>query len=486
MINRTAPTVTVEQAAALMRPHRTKSIRLDRVWPPNEALGLLSQIGGEPNLPPSLDWPTIEFEDGTKASLDFLAQINLEELPEIEARGALPKTGMLYFFALAESNEPLQTYGSDAWRVLYYPGNAADFPSRSVPDDAGWRIDHLHYGETPGSNYRNPESPKGELFPRCTVRFTVIDLWDIPRFSGSDDPRLRPFEDAIAMEPADFDEPNGIPDAIRNFWTRINPFKLQAPKTLKTSQKQPPEARMDVDMSDISDLAYECLSMLRREEGENWYHSKIQLKSSSLPYRVEDAIMLLNEARNEWYENALPLEDVLEHWGESSDTLMQAYDGWKKQAMALTGSVTALGRATKLSPELREKVLNVVEEGRQLRKQAGDYGLHPHLETAFRASLTTLLTDFPGIAEMEPELVAAGNPANQAELNGYLSHCMLGTGDGLQSDLEDDAILLLQLCSDSDGPRFQWWDVGVIRFSINREALRTCDFHLAEAEIEGH
>jgi hypothetical protein len=201
---------------------------------------------------------------------------------------------------------------------------------------------------------------------------------------------------------------------------------------------------------------------------------------------VEDAIMLLNEARNEWYENALPLEDVLEHWGESSDTLMQAYDGWKKQAMALTGSVTALGRATKLSPELREKVLNVVEEGRQLRKQAGDYGLHPHLETAFRASLTTLLTDFPGIAEMEPELVAAGNPANQAELNGYLSHCMLGTGDGLQSDLEDDAILLLQLCSDSDGPRFQWWDVGVIRFSINREALRTCDFHLAEAEIEGH
>ncbi|EJZ17354.1 DUF1963 domain-containing protein, partial [Rhizobium sp. Pop5] len=252
MINRTGPEVTLEQAAAPMRPHRSKTIRLDRVWPPNEALGLWSQIGGRPNLPPTLDWPTIEFEDETTASLDFLAQINLEELPEIEARGAFPKTGMLYFFALAESNEPLQTYGSDAWRVLYYPGNAADFPSRSAPEDAGWRIDHLHYGETPGSNYRNPESPKGELFPRCTVRFTVIDIWDVPRFSGPDDPRLQPFEDAITAEPADLDEPDVVPDAIRNFWKSINPFKSKASKAPEPIRQEPPRAR--VDMSDISDL----------------------------------------------------------------------------------------------------------------------------------------------------------------------------------------------------------------------------------------
>ncbi|AUW43175.1 DUF1963 domain-containing protein [Rhizobium leguminosarum] len=186
-----------------MRPHRSKSIRLDRIWPPNETTELLSQIGGRPNLPPDWVWPTIDFEDGTTASLDFLAQINLEELPDIEARGALPKSGMLYFFALSQSNEPLESYGSDAWRVLYYPDNPADLSSRPAPEDAGWKIDHLDYGQTDASSYRNPDGPRGELFPRCTVRFTVIDVWDLPRFSGRDDPRLRPFEDAICGEPAD-------------------------------------------------------------------------------------------------------------------------------------------------------------------------------------------------------------------------------------------------------------------------------------------
>ncbi|WP_245457559.1 DUF1963 domain-containing protein [Rhizobium leguminosarum] len=63
---------------------------------------------------------------------------------------------------------------------------------------------------------------------------------------------------------------------------------------------------------------------------------------------------------------------------------------------------------------------------------------------------------------------------------------MFGNGKGKQEDLDDDEVLLLQLRSDSDGPRFMWWDVGAIRFWIKREALETCQFHLAEAEIEGH
>ncbi|MBB3918401.1 DUF1963 domain-containing protein [Rhizobium fabae] len=486
MINQMPSPVTLEEAAALMRPHCSKSIRLDRIWPPDQTTRLLSQIGGKPNLPPTLDWPTIDFEDGTTASLDFLAQINLEELPRIEARDALPKSGMLYFFALSQSNEPLQSYDSVAWRVLYYPGNAADLPGRAAPEDAGWMIDNLGYSQTPASQYRNPDAPTGELFPKCTIRFTVIDVWDMPQFSGPDDPRLRPFEDALVEEPAEPERSHGIADVIRDLWKEINPFEPKTEKVPETVRSRAPQNRADIELSDVNELAHECLSMLRAEEQENWYRSRVKLKPESLPYHVEDAVMLLNEVRNGWFENILPIETVLASHGKYSDALLQPYNDWKAKAVALTQDLIAMGRETRLSPEVRGKVLDVLEQNRLLEKEAGAWGSHPDVESALRASLTTLLSDFPGIAEKEPELLAAGDPANELRLRGYLSHRMFGSGDGIQSDLEDDDVLLLQLCSDCDGPRFMWWDLGLIQFRIKREALQAGRFDLAVAEIEGH
>lgn len=447
-------------------------------------------MGGKPNLPPAWDWPTIDFEDGTSASLDFLAQINLEELPNIEARATLPAVGMLYFFALSQSNEPLSSYGSDAWRVLYYPGDAAGLPSRSAPENAGWKIDHLHYGQTPASSYRDPDGPLSELFPRCAVRFTVIDVWDMPRFSGPDDPDLRPFENAIAAKSPSQEPPRGIASSIANLLNSIFPFRPDADEILRSppkfDQQNGAGTRIALGIDDIRSLAYECFSMLRTEEGRNWYQSKIALKSADLPYHSEDAIMLLNEARNRWFENVLPIEVVLNANGQYSDALLQSYSDWKARAIALTRELNGLGRESKLSPDLRGKVSDTLEMHCQLAKQAEGYRLDPHRESAFRAALTSLLTRFPDLAKREPELVTACDPANQVELSGYLSHRIFGNDEGVQSDIDDDEILLLQLGSDSDGPRFQWWDMGAIRFRIKREALQAQQFHLAEAEIEGH
>jgi uncharacterized protein YwqG len=49
-----------------------------------------------------------------------------------------------------------------------------------------------------------------------------------------------------------------------------------------------------------------------------------------------------------------------------------------------------------------------------------------------------------------------------------------------------DPILLLQLGSDSDGPRFQWWDCGALTFWIDREDAKAGRFERAQAEIYGH
>lgn len=53
-----------------------------------------SKIGGTPDLPPGRAWP--EWEDGTPFL--FIAQINLSEIAAYDREGALPHTGMLYFF----------------------------------------------------------------------------------------------------------------------------------------------------------------------------------------------------------------------------------------------------------------------------------------------------------------------------------------------------------------------------------------------------
>ncbi|WP_281040248.1 DUF1963 domain-containing protein [Rhizobium ruizarguesonis] len=92
---------------------------------------------------------------------------------------------------------------------------------------------------------------------------------------------------------------------------------------------------------------------------------------------------------------------------------------------------------------------------------------------------------FRPLKDGAPELVTVGDSANRVELSSYLSHRMFGNGEGVQSDLDDDEVLLLQLCSDSDGPRFECWDLGAICFWMKKEALRAHQFHLAEAEIEG-
>ncbi len=79
-----------------------------------------SKLGGMPDLPPDLAWPTFKIvkklyeeralpEDGI-ISLPFIGQFNLEQLAQYDADHVLPKTGMLYlfFFDLVYS-------GSDDW-----------------------------------------------------------------------------------------------------------------------------------------------------------------------------------------------------------------------------------------------------------------------------------------------------------------------------------------------------------------------------------
>ena len=93
-----------------------------------------SKLGGEPDLPASMDWCTRK----NGRPLSFLAQLNLGEIHEHDVAEELPAEGMLYFFYDA-SNEPGGTpWGydpadGDGWQVIYY-GEGQPLARRAAPE----------------------------------------------------------------------------------------------------------------------------------------------------------------------------------------------------------------------------------------------------------------------------------------------------------------------------------------------------------------
>lgn len=91
-----------------------------------------SKIGGLPNLPNDLEWPTWKSEH-----LAFVAQIDLSEIPVPSAITKLPTSGYLFFFYDKEQS----TAGFDpndrgSWSVLYST-QAPPQTSSQQPSDLG-------------------------------------------------------------------------------------------------------------------------------------------------------------------------------------------------------------------------------------------------------------------------------------------------------------------------------------------------------------
>ncbi|MGF9965735.1 YwqG family protein [Bacillus rhizoplanae] len=86
-----------------------------------------SKMGGCPDLPATLDYPTYK-----EHPLHFVAQVNLAELQAVGMKNDLPQSGMLYFFYFADDEQEAfcKVYGNpnvkEGWRVLYYDGEIDD------------------------------------------------------------------------------------------------------------------------------------------------------------------------------------------------------------------------------------------------------------------------------------------------------------------------------------------------------------------------
>ncbi len=105
-----------------------QSIRLRASQPCEEPV---SRLGGAPNLPPDIEWPTTPDGD----PMAFLAQLDLAALPPIEGMD-LPAKGALFFFNYDEGDH----YGGEPedmalWRVIFTTLDLASIPLRAFPDE---------------------------------------------------------------------------------------------------------------------------------------------------------------------------------------------------------------------------------------------------------------------------------------------------------------------------------------------------------------
>jgi len=95
-----------------------------------------SRMGGVPDLPPSVEWPSWVFpETGKSHSLDFIAQINLKDLANFPCSEDLPKEGMLYFFYdMTNCTWGFDPKDKGSARTIYYSGKAETLERRPLPE----------------------------------------------------------------------------------------------------------------------------------------------------------------------------------------------------------------------------------------------------------------------------------------------------------------------------------------------------------------
>jgi hypothetical protein len=420
----------------------TDVILLDRVWPPATApMNHVSQIGGRPNLPANMIWPEIVMKHGVRVALDFLAQINLKELPQVSQRDLLPATGTLYFFALSQSHVRLDDLGPAAAQVLYSPEDARGVPRRRPPPSAGWNQDELHHGRTVAAEFRDTDEPRSALHPRCPVVARSAKV-------GNEENTGAPVEATTSFDFRGIELPRRVEDGVlhinfaRNYWREsILPFK---------------------------------------DVREHFTHAaQIYVEFEGKPF--PNGRMAPPRPRPVYVDNCLS-DDF---WASFTTEYLR----WRDRAASLKAQLLTLSRGAVLRDDHREAVRAVVAASDALARKVHNYGLFfsNRAPTATRIALATLLLEHPEIAREHRDEVMAAHPSRQ-KLNRTITHRMLGPSFNVQGGTMDgpDPVLLLQLESDVWGPRLSWWDGGNLTFWISAQDVAARRFERARAEIEGY
>lgn len=116
-----------DEISSLFRPGMDLTLRKAT---PGDLRGVLSRVGGAPDLPPTEAWPTLG-----GAPLTFIAQLVLSSTTLLDLEGRLPQEGVLSFFAQRDEGRP--DYG-ERGIVLQFP--TADGLVRTAPPSPAYAL----------------------------------------------------------------------------------------------------------------------------------------------------------------------------------------------------------------------------------------------------------------------------------------------------------------------------------------------------------
>lgn len=163
------------ECEALIAASRTPAIAMVTGPGPNQPGAPGCWFGGEPTLPPNIDWPYYVHETGLAVPMHFLVQINLAELPGVPGLPPLPPTGTLFVFydpavapmASGESGEePTPMVLGTGCKVIHVDSDVSSVAARTPPPMPDLSDVMLSIG------YEGTSA-----FQKCAVSFQVIDTY---------------------------------------------------------------------------------------------------------------------------------------------------------------------------------------------------------------------------------------------------------------------------------------------------------------------
>ncbi|WP_341365810.1 DUF1963 domain-containing protein [Yoonia sp. BS5-3] len=170
--------LTEAEIAALLDQEAQPAIFLKRHWPIDPVSDANSYLGGLPKLPEGMAWPE---NPQTGFALHHLAQIDLSEMPRIDADPNLPQVGMLWFFAdINEEMDWEEGPGSPESCVLYAPVSTKELPPRPAPENLP-QVDHC--ADALESILWSFRPPRIKVYPRWPVTGRPTQSWpldDVP------------------------------------------------------------------------------------------------------------------------------------------------------------------------------------------------------------------------------------------------------------------------------------------------------------------
>jgi len=122
-----------------------------------------TKLGGQPDLPPNIEWPYWK-----QYPMSFIAQINLQEMPNIQTdNDILPTRGIIYFFYTANP-EAIYEEGDfdnnfETSKVLFFEGEINNLERTRPPKELPNELQFFSARVTPRLEWTVPDSESFEI-----------------------------------------------------------------------------------------------------------------------------------------------------------------------------------------------------------------------------------------------------------------------------------------------------------------------------------